>query len=134
MVYSRRIVGANQSLDASFNIKSKARELRKKMTESEQLLWSHLRRGQQKGFHFRRQHPYYIYILDFYCFESNLAIEVDGKIHLNQLEYDLEKTRFLESSGLKVLRIKNEDVESRIGWVLEIINNALTRKNDEGLE
>jgi very-short-patch-repair endonuclease len=127
MVYSRRVVEAKQNLYASAKILTRAKALRKKMTPSEKTLWKYLRRGQQKGFHFRKQHPYNIYILDFYCFEANLAIEVDGKIHLNQIEYDLEKTRFLESSGLKVLRILNEDIEMRLEWVLEIINTSLQR-------
>jgi len=75
--------------------------------------------------YFRRQYPYNIYVLDFYCFEANLVIEVDGKIHLNNKAYDDERTRFLESSGLKVIRFKNEDIETRLEWVIEKINNAL---------
>ena len=75
--------------------------------------------------HFRKQHPYNIYILDFFCFKANLAIEVEGKIHLKRKEYDKERTRFLESTGLKVLRFKNEDVEKRIDWVIEIIKKHL---------
>lgn len=125
MIYSRRITEAKQSLGASFNIKAKAKELRKKQTEQEKALWNRLRNKQQNGKYFRRQHPYNIYILDFYCFESNLAIEIDGEIHLQQLKYDLERTRFLESSGLKVLRFKNEDIEKRIEWVIEEINKFL---------
>jgi very-short-patch-repair endonuclease len=125
MIYSRRIVEAKQNLGASFNIKAKARELRKNQTKQERALWSRLRKRQQNGKHFRKQHPYNIYILDFYCFESNLAIEIDGEIHLQRLKYDLERTRFLESSGLKVLRFKNEDVEKRIEWVIKEINKFL---------
>jgi len=77
--------------------------------------------------HFRKQHPYNIYILDFFCFEANLAIEVEGKIHLRKREYDLERTRFLRSSGLEVLRFKNEDIENRIDWVIEIIEKHLVK-------
>jgi len=125
MIYSRRIVEAKQNLGASFNIKAKAKELRKNQTEQERALWSRLRKRQQNGKYFRRQHPYNIYILDFYCFESNLVIEIDGEIHLRQRKYDLERTRFLESSGLKVLRFKNEDVEKQIEWVIKEINKFL---------
>jgi len=125
MIYSRRIVEAKQNLGASFNIKAKAKELRKNQTEQERALWSRLRKRQQNGKYFRKQHQYNIYILDFYCFESNLAIEIDGEIHLQQLKYDLERTRFLESSGLKVLRFKNEDVEKRIEWVIKEVNKFL---------
>jgi very-short-patch-repair endonuclease len=122
MVYSKLVTEAKQSLGASSNIIEKARELRKQMTNPEKILWNYLRKRQQRGMYFRRQHPYGIYILDFYCFEANLAIEVDGDIHLYKKEYDNERTRYLESSGLKVLRIKNKDVEERIGWVIDKIN------------
>ena len=127
MMYSRRVVESLQNHGASKNIKAKAKELRKDMTESERILWNYLRRNQQNGMYFRRQHPYGIYILDYYCFEANLAVEVDGKIHLDQKEYDLERTKYLESSGLNVLRIKNEDIEDRIDWVIELINTFLVK-------
>ena len=93
MVYSKRITEAKHNHGASGIIKMKAKELRKELTKSEKILWSHLRRGQQSGMYFRRQHPYGIYILDFYCFKANLVIEVDGEIHSNQKEYDDERTR-----------------------------------------
>jgi very-short-patch-repair endonuclease len=125
MAYSKRIIEAKQNLGASYNIKIKARELRKNLTGPEKILWSHIRKKQQKGMHFRRQHPYGIYILDFYCFEANLVIEVDGMIHINQKEYDNERTRYLESSGLRVLRFRNLDIEEKIECVLENINNSL---------
>jgi very-short-patch-repair endonuclease len=125
MIYSRRTIEGKQNLGASYNIKGKARELRKNLTAAEKILWSKLRRRQQNGMHFRKQHPYNIYILDFYCFEANLVIEVYGEIHLNRMEYDRERTRFLESSGLRELRFNNVDIETRMDWVLEIINKHL---------
>jgi very-short-patch-repair endonuclease len=106
-------------------IKAKAKELRKKPTRSEEILWSYIRRSKLKKMYFRRQHPYGIYILDFYCFEANLAIEVDGGIHLNQVEYDNERTKYLESSGLTVLRFNNEDIENNILLVIEEIKKYL---------
>jgi len=127
MIYSKRIVEGKQNLGASYSIKAKARELRKNLTTQEKILWSKLRKKQQNGMHFRRQHPCGIYILDFYCFEANIVVEVDGKIHLSQKEYDRERTRFLESSGFKVLRFKNEDIKIRIDWVIEVINKYLTK-------
>jgi very-short-patch-repair endonuclease len=134
MIYSRRINEGKQNLGASFNIKAKARDLRKRMTEVKKILWTHLRKKQMSGFYFRRQHPYGIYILDFYCFEANLALEVDGRIHLDQKEYDDERTRFLESSGLKVLRFNNEDIEICPDWVLgEIRNHLITRSLNRGI-
>jgi very-short-patch-repair endonuclease len=116
---------AKQNHGASFNIKSKVRNLRKKMTEPEKILWSHLRKKKQSGFYFRRQHPYGIYILDFYCFKVNLVVEIDGMIHLSRHAYDIERTKYLKSSGLSVIRFNNNDIETRIDWVIEKIDNYL---------
>lgn len=113
---------AKQNLGANLNIKSKARELRKRMTEQEKILWNHIRGRKQNGIYFRRQHPYGIYILDFFCFEANLVIEIDGMIHIARRDYDNERSKYLESTGLKVLSFKNRDIENRIEWVLDKIN------------
>jgi very-short-patch-repair endonuclease len=126
MIRSNVINKANHNLGASINIKAKALELRKSMTVQEKILWRYLRNRQIQGKHFRRQHPYGIYILDFYCFEANLAIEVDGPIHQNHEQYDKERTEYLESSGMKGLRFDNDDVETRIEWVLSKITSILT--------
>jgi cyclase len=120
-----RVNRAKQSLDANAAIKDKAKKLRKKMTEAENILWSKIRNRKVNGMYFRRQHPYGIYILDFFCFEANLVIEVDGLIHLSKHEYDLERTKYLESSGLTIIRFRNADVENRIGWVLEKIQGVV---------
>jgi len=125
MIYQRRVIEAKQSHGASPAIKSRAKDLRKSVKETEMILWSKIRNRQQGGFYFRRQHPYYIYILDFYCDKANLAIEIDGKIHLRKQVYDKERTDFLESSGIRVIRFTNEDIKTRIDWVLMIINYHL---------
>jgi very-short-patch-repair endonuclease len=126
MVYSRINIKAKHNLGASSQIKMKAKELRKSLTSSEKILWNYLKKRQQKGAYFRRQHPYGIYVLDFFSFEAKLVIEVDGEIHLNQIAYDNERTRYLESSGLTVLRFKNHEIENRIQMVLEEINKYLS--------
>ena len=125
MMYSKRIIEGKQSLGASFEIKNKARSLRKRQTDQEIKLWERLRNGQINGMHFRRQHPYNIFIIDFYCFKANLAIEIDGEVHMGRKSYDEERTRFLESSGLIVLRFKNKDVDDRIEWVIKKIKEAI---------
>jgi very-short-patch-repair endonuclease len=122
-MYSRVMVESKNSLGASPGIKARSRKLRRNMTECEKILWSKLRKKQQSGMYFRRQHPYAVYIIDFYCFKANLAIEVDGPIHELKTEYDMERTKFLESSGLTVLRFTNRDIKTRIDHVLEVINN-----------
>ena len=130
MKYSRIINESKQNHGADLSIKHKARELRKDLTSSEKTLWNSLRNKQLNGLHFRRQHPYGIYILDFYCNKANLAIEIDGGVHLGKASYDKERTEYLESTGLKVLRFKNEDVENRIEWVLSKIKSFIPDVND----
>jgi very-short-patch-repair endonuclease len=120
-----RVNRAKQSLDANAAIKDKAKKLRKKMTEEEKILWSKIRNRKVNGMYFRRQHPYGNYILDFFCFKANLVIEVDGLIHLSKHEYDLERTKYLESSGLTIIRFRNADIENRIEWVLEKIQGVV---------
>jgi len=116
---------AKHRLGATAAIKDKAKKLRKKMTDAEKILWSKIRNRKVNGMYFRRQHPYGIYILDFFCFEANLVIEVDGLIHLSKHEYDLERTEYLESSGLTIIRFRNADIENRIGKVLEKIQGVV---------
>ena len=125
MIHSRVINESKQNLGANSNIKNKARVLRKSMTVAEKILWSHIRNRKLNGMYFRRQHPYGIYILDFYCFQANLVIEIDGMIHLKHHNYDHERTNYLESSGLKVIRFNNRDIENRIESVLDEISSYL---------
>ena len=123
MVYSRIINESKHLHGADLNTKGKARILRKSMTQAEKILWSKLRRRQLNGLFFRKQHPYGIYILDFFCHEANLAIEVDGEIHLDKISYDNERTKYLEATGISVIRFTNKDVEDRIDYVLNKIVN-----------
>jgi leucyl-tRNA synthetase len=97
-----------------------ARELRRNPTPSEKRLWKYLRKRQFHGFKFLRQKPFiheeignkrYFYIADFYSAELNLVIEVDGKIHDFQKKYDYQRDFVLNGMGLKVIRIKNEDLD-----------------------
>jgi len=74
----------------------KARQLRNKLTPTEAILWEHLKGKQICNTRFRRQHPISIFIVDFYCHAAKLIIELDGKIHLKNREYDNERTDILE--------------------------------------
>ena len=91
----------------------KARRLRRPLTASEQALWAALRDNPLRGFKFRRQHPFGPYILDFFCVQAQLAVELDGSVHdqPDQKEYDANRTAYLESHGLRLLRFKNLEVE-----------------------
>ena len=127
MIYSRRIIEGKQNLGASHNIKFKARELRKNLTVQEKKLWDRIIRRQQNGKHFRKQHPYNIYILDFFCFEANLAIEVEGKIHLRKKEYD-EAAAFMEKAAA------NMPESARIHYNYGLLLQFLKRDSEAEVE
>ena len=103
-----------------------ARELRRQMTPQERKLWRHLRGKQLYGIKFRRQHPIDRFILDFFCYEHNLAVEIDGHSHYqpNQLEYDQARTERLAHRGIRVIRFTNRDVDTNIEGVLNEIARA----------
>ena len=106
----------------------RSRELRHESTPAEQTLWRYLRDRRMRGFKFRRQHPIERFILDFYCEDLKLAIEVDGGGHLEpeQEQYDVARTQTLNDLGIQVLRFWNNDVLERTDLVLEEIHNAIT--------
>lgn len=113
----------NLSLGASPEIHRRAQELRKRMTPCENILWERLKGKHFLGYKFRRQHPLYKYIVDFYCHQLKLVIEVDGSVHLgaDAVEYDFNRTVELEEFGLKVLRFSNEEVSYKIEFVMAVI-------------
>lgn len=90
----------------------RARNLRRKMTLPEVILWQELRRDRFRSLRFRRQHPTGPYILDFYCSTARLAIEIDGRLHENerQSRHDEQRDRWLANHGIRVLRIAAADV------------------------
>jgi very-short-patch-repair endonuclease len=101
----------------------RAKSLRRTMTEPERALWHVLRRNRQ-GPHFRRQHAVGPYILDFYCAEAKLCVEVDGPVHTEQVEHDRRRTEWLNGQGIRVIRFAVEDVAVRSAWVVAAIAQA----------
>ncbi len=99
-----------------------ARQLRKRQTPAEQILWKHLRRHRLGGFKFRRQHVLIGFIVDFYCRSAKLVVEVDGPMHDFQIEADRLREEKLRGQGLEVLRVTNADVTERLGQVLTRIH------------
>ena len=97
---------------------ARAKELRKNMTQAERILWDYLRGNRLYGLHFRRHQVIDGYIVDFYCHSAGLVIEVDGEIHNNQKEEDLERERILKDRGLRILRIENEAIRNDLENVL----------------
>lgn len=99
----------------------RARQLRRDTTLAEQLLWEHLRDRQLAGLKFRRQHPLGRFIVDFYCAEHKLIVELDGTVHEQQHERDQERTDILKRQGYRILRIKNAEIEQDLEGVLQRI-------------
>jgi very-short-patch-repair endonuclease len=104
-----------------------AGELRKEPTPAERKLWAYLR-GDKLGVNFRRQHAIGNYIPDFCSPKAKLVIELDGSQHLEQEEYDKERTEYLESQGYKVIRFWNNDVMNNIEGVILAIMNELEKR------
>lgn len=102
----------------------KAKYLRKNMTPEEKLLWEKLRK-KQLGVRFKPQHPIENFIVDFYCHQFKLVIEVDGKIHNFQKEYDLGREAELKKYGVKILRFTNSEINNSIDLVLDKIRQNL---------
>lgn len=104
-----------------------ARSFRKRQTEAESYLWYFLRAKRLLGYKFRRQHPIDNYILDFYCPEKKLAIEVDGGQHGEgfQMVYDRNRSEALEKHGISVIRYWDHDVLTNADGILDDIIQEL---------
>lgn len=106
----------------------RAGELRKQTTPAEQKLWAYLRLMRADGIHFRRQYAIGSFITDFCAPRRKLIIELDGSQHLEQEQYDEERTKYLESQGYKVLRFWNNNVMNNIEDVILAITQTLEEK------
>lgn len=104
---------------------TRARELRKNLTDAERKLWAQLRLRQVEGHRFRRQRPVGPYIVDFICLEQRLIIEVDGGQHAERTSKDAKRDAWLRSQGYRVLRFWNNEVLSQTEGVLHVIIEAL---------
>jgi very-short-patch-repair endonuclease len=116
------------------NIIDLCRELRKKQTPAEAILWQSLRDRSFSGKKFLRQHPVCVesvfgrnlyYIPDFYCHEAKLVIEADGPVHLFKKEYDKNRDEVLAGLGLTTLRFTNDEIQNDLARVLNIIRETL---------
>jgi very-short-patch-repair endonuclease len=107
-----RVIERNMFYGASHKIFEKAHELRKKMTLTEKIMWDELKKEKLFKVKFRRQHPIDIFIVDFYCHELKLVIEIDGEIHTNEeiMEYDDGRSHDIEKYGIRIIRFTNNEV------------------------
>jgi very-short-patch-repair endonuclease len=116
------------SLPIWAKIKPLARQYRLEPTPAEAFLWSRLRFHQIVGIKFRRQHPIDRFIVDFYCHQAKLIIEVDGAVHEYSKEEDAIRQEFLECMGFKVLRFQNEEVLNDIVRVVRQIEEVVKER------
>ena len=116
----------------SKQILERAKELRARQTDAERFLWQVLRGRNFGGFKFRRQKPIGNYIVDFYCAEKRLAIELDGGGHADdqQAEYDQQRTKALTHKGITLLRFWNHEIFQETEAVLKTIWEKLQTSDD----
>jgi very-short-patch-repair endonuclease len=119
----------------------RAREMRSKQTPQEIVVWELLRKRRFLNYKFIRQHPVFyridkgwvdFYIADFYCNRLKMIIEVDGKIHDFNRDYDRERDAKLNARGLQVIRIKNEEVNDIPGIITYLEEKIAERSRHLG--
>jgi very-short-patch-repair endonuclease len=119
----------NKIIPYNPKLKELARELRKNLTLSEVLLWLKIK-GKTMGVEFHRQVPIDNFIVDFYCHELMLAIEIDGSSHDEKQDYDQKRQLILENLGVRFIRFNDIDVKQKMGWVLEELMICLEERRD----
>jgi len=109
------------------DLKKLARELRKNSTLSEVLLWCELKNRQILGYQFHRQVPMLDYIVDFYCHELRLVIEIDGESHNHEISVKRDSIRQsrIEEYGVCFIRFDDLDIKQNISWVIEEITRSI---------
>ena len=111
-----------------FNKKSETEQrklLRNNMPPAEWLLWKKLNNKQLSGYKFRRQYGIKQFVIDFYCPALKLAIEIDGDSHIDALEYDHNRQKYIESLGIKLLRFSNLEIYENLDRIIEKIKKCL---------
>jgi very-short-patch-repair endonuclease len=121
MQTKRKIIPYNSEL------KELAKELRKKMTLSEVLLWNELKQKKMLGYDFDRQRPIGDFIVDFFCKELFLAVEIDGDTHIYKYDYDEERQKELENLGVRFLRFEDIEVKKNMNNVLRVIEDWIVK-------
>ena len=117
MENKRQIFSANRML-------YRRKNLRQKSTPAERILWHKIRK-KSLGYKFKRQFSIDNYVVDFYCPDKKLAIELDGEIHKQRKVYDEYRTRYLKAYGVMEIRFKNIEIIENLGDVVEQIKAYL---------
>jgi very-short-patch-repair endonuclease len=116
-----------KSIELPYNpaLKQRARELRKAGNLSEVLFWNVVKNKQLNGQDFDRQRVIGNYIVDFYCHEYALVVEIDGSSHDDKQAYDQVRDEYLQALGLKVLHVQDVDVKQNLAGVVELVRQLL---------
>lgn len=122
---SNDLIHANTSSEFWNLLKPLARQMRHAPTPAEELLWKYLRNRQVQNMKFRRQHAIERFIVDFFCVELKLIIEVDGEIHDYTQQEDAVRQEYLENLGLKILRFSNAQVLNHTENVIETVRTVI---------
>lgn len=109
----------------------RAKELRREMTPAEKILWEELR-ANKLGVHFRRQQIIQGFIVDFYCHQASLVVEVDGDIHDLQKEEDERREKVLTELGLRIVRFRNDEVVRKLSTVVGRIREMVLVYSERG--
>jgi len=127
-----RELDKNMYFGAKPDVMDLAKSLRNAMTCHEKLLWEKLKGKQICGVRFRRQHAISFYIVDFYCHEAMLVVEVDGTVHSFKVDHDDGRSAEMEKFGIKIIRFTNSEVENNIDRVINrieaIVNERINRQ------
>jgi len=107
------------------------RKLRREATPEEEALWQELRNNRLR-YRFRRQHSIGGYITDFYCFKARLIIEIDGKSHKLQKEYDANRDKYFKEMKYETLRIQNSEIKGDLKKTIEKIKTTLSLRTRRG--
>jgi very-short-patch-repair endonuclease len=107
-----------------------AKQLRKRVTPAEKIIWKRLKGKNIKGVKFRRQQPIGRYIADFYCHKIRLVIEIDGPIHFrkDRKEHDESRSTWMNRYDIKVIRFTNDEVTYHIGKVMKTIREEISQR------
>ncbi|MBE2227068.1 MAG: endonuclease domain-containing protein [Ignavibacteria bacterium] len=107
-------------------LRDRRKELRSNLTPAEAFLWKHLKSSQLEGRKFRRQHSFGKFVIDFYCSTEKLGVELDGMYHFTeeQLKYDAERTEYINSLGIRLVRFENAEVFEKTEEVLSKIKEC----------
>jgi len=126
-----RPIQRNMFYGAKGNVFNVATLLRKNMTLAELILWKRIRERDFINVKFRRQHPIDIFIVDFYCHELKLVIEIDGEVHLNQgkKDYEIGREEDLKKYGIKIIRFSNDQILYDIEDVLVSIKVEILKSD-----